>query len=274
MITRMRISLISTVLNEENNIRMFVASLLSQKRRPDEIIIVDGGSKDKTYIILKEISKKNRILKVMRKIGANISMGRNIAIRRAKYETIAVCDAGGRYDKNWLLNLETGFNGEVGFGLDKPLIRSSFHKNLARAILHKNVEGSSRNMIFSKSVWKKVGGYPEDLLIGEDSLFDERIKHAGYHIGRINNAICYWEMRPNYEAFKKQFYKYGYWDGISYRRYKMIPLKHKLAVLYTLILFVPFYALDKMIKRETVLKIRINKRIMYLKGFMDGYRHG
>ena len=38
----MKVSLISTLKNEESSIRVFLDSLLSQSRPPDEIIMVDG----------------------------------------------------------------------------------------------------------------------------------------------------------------------------------------------------------------------------------------
>ena len=54
----MKSSFITTVFNEENNIEAFIDSVLNQTKSPDEIIIVDGGSTDKTLEILKSIAKK------------------------------------------------------------------------------------------------------------------------------------------------------------------------------------------------------------------------
>ncbi|MFN8376809.1 MAG: glycosyltransferase [Anaerolineae bacterium] len=42
------ITLITTVLNEGDNIRRLLDSLRTQTRQPDEIVIVDGGSRDDT----------------------------------------------------------------------------------------------------------------------------------------------------------------------------------------------------------------------------------
>ena len=44
----MKTALISTILNEENTIDDFLNSILNQSILPDEVIIVDGGSSDKT----------------------------------------------------------------------------------------------------------------------------------------------------------------------------------------------------------------------------------
>ena len=141
------VSVISTVLNEEKSITKFLDSLINQTVSPREIIFVDGGSKDGTLKILKDYAKRNNILKVFQEVGANISEGRNFAIKKARGNIIATCDAGGKYKQNWLENLTEGFNGSVGFGIDKPLIGNGFQKALAKVIVHQDVCGSSRNII-------------------------------------------------------------------------------------------------------------------------------
>jgi len=45
---KLRTTLICTVLNEEKTIGKFLDSIASQSKFPNEIIIVDGGSEDKT----------------------------------------------------------------------------------------------------------------------------------------------------------------------------------------------------------------------------------
>src|SRR3989304_8444448 len=128
----MKISMIATVLNEEKSIKRVLDSIFKQTRKPDELVIVDGGSKDKTYKILKEYSKKHRELRVFQKKGANIPEGRNIAIRKTKNDVVVVVDAGTIYDKNWLEKLVLGFKRDVGFGITIPLGRNDFQKTLAK----------------------------------------------------------------------------------------------------------------------------------------------
>jgi len=264
-------SLISTVLNEEQNIKFFVESIINQTKKPKEFIIVDGGSKDKTFEILKKIASKHKWIKPYQVKGANISKGRNYAIKKAKEEIIVSCDAGGKYKEDWFEKMLKGFNNQVGFGVDKPLIKNNFQKALAKVILHKNVCGSSRNMIFLKKAWLSVGGYPEDLLIGEDTLYDERLKKKGWKFKTIQNAICFWEMRSDIKSFKKQFYHYGYWDGISYKKYKMLPFKYVLAAIYPFILIPISPFLWILSKLNLIIKIRLTKRIKYAQGFWKGY---
>jgi len=55
---QLQCSVIIPVFNERDGIEEFLQSLYNQTRSPDEIIIIDGGSKDGTYEYLQEQSKK------------------------------------------------------------------------------------------------------------------------------------------------------------------------------------------------------------------------
>ena len=88
-----KISLISTVYNEEANISAFLQSYKKQTRTADEYIIVDGGSTDTTVSIIENFSKENPNLNIKLIIDETcskkfskgpIAKGRNIAIKNAQ----------------------------------------------------------------------------------------------------------------------------------------------------------------------------------------------
>ncbi|MEM7457376.1 MAG: glycosyltransferase, partial [Planctomycetota bacterium] len=59
----------------------------NQTRLPDEIVIVDGGSKDGTWEFLKSYTFDNDIqLVAIQDAGCNVARGRNIAIVNATNE--------------------------------------------------------------------------------------------------------------------------------------------------------------------------------------------
>ena len=91
----MRISVICTVLNEAAAVGRLLDGLLAQTRPPDEVIIVDGGSSDGTPAVI--LSYADRLpLKLQEARGANISRGRNLAVKRSSGDVIASTDAGVR----------------------------------------------------------------------------------------------------------------------------------------------------------------------------------
>ena len=100
----MRISVICTVLNEGESIRRLMDSLVAQSRQPDEIVIVDGGSRDNTVAVIQEYADRLP-LRVLVEPGANISRGRNVAIAAATGDVIASVDAGVWLEPVWLAEL-------------------------------------------------------------------------------------------------------------------------------------------------------------------------
>src|ERR1041384_947410 len=104
----MKVSVALTVVNEGEAIRGVMDSLVAQTRPPDEVVIADGGSRDNTLAILREYERRLP-LNVIETPGANISQGRNVAIRAACGEIIAVTDAGVRCEPEWLECLTAPF---------------------------------------------------------------------------------------------------------------------------------------------------------------------
>lgn len=180
------ISLIATVLNEGQSIHRLMHSITVQTRRLDEVVIVDGGSRDDTVAIIENYASKLP-LRVIIEPGCNISQGRNRAIAAAQGEIIAVTDAGVELDVGWLAKITQPL-------LDDPSINvvGGFF-NVQASTLFELAMGAtvlplvdeinpatflptSRSVAFRKSIWQHVGGYPEWLDYCEDLVFDLRMK--------------------------------------------------------------------------------------------------
>ena len=89
----LKVSLICTVLNEGHSIKKLLACIQQQTHLPDEIIFVDGGCVDETVSILKRYAITGGLpIRVITAAGANISQGRNLAIKAAIHPVIASTD--------------------------------------------------------------------------------------------------------------------------------------------------------------------------------------
>lgn len=216
----MTISFIATVYNEEKEIEAFLASLFSQTRQPDEIVIVDGGSSDQTVAKIQSASWRTKF-KILIKKG-NRAVGRNEAIRNSTGDIIAVSDAGCILDKDWLRNIVKPFENpkiDVVSGYYKPVAGNIFEKCLATYTcvmpdkLNKSFLPSSRSVAFKKEAWKKVGGYPEKLDTCEDLVFASSLRKHGFSFFLAKNAIVYWPQRKNLVEAFKQFFIYARGDG-------------------------------------------------------------
>ncbi len=222
--TEADVSLVLTVRNEEHSIAPLMDSILAQTVRPAEVIIVDGGSTDRTPDIVRAYSDLLPV-KLIEKPGANISEGRNEGIRAASHDIVAVTDAGVRLDPHWLEALVKALSGEgscvdVAGGFFLPDPHSPFEVAMGATVLpaledvHPDTFlPSSRSVAFRRTVWAAVGGYPEWLDYCEDLVFDLRLKENGCRFRFVPQAVVYFRPRSSLRAFFVQYYRYARGDG-------------------------------------------------------------
>ena len=220
----MKFSVVTTVLNEEESILPLLNSLNGQSLQPDEVIVVDAGSTDKTVATIRTWQKDHDRLTVrlIEREGVNRSAGRNLGIQAAANEHIAVIDAGCEADGGWLeafarkwqkypeVESVAGFYlvharniMEYCFGLMLAVSPSAFDK--------KTYLPSSRSVSFTKKTWETVGKYPEYLDTCEDLVFARDLKKKTA-MKVTKKALVYWYMPKDLKAFIKQVRGYAYGD--------------------------------------------------------------
>ena len=220
----MKISVAITVLNEEKTIAGLLESLLRQDKQADEIVIVDGGSSDRTVEIIRHYQQKDRSIKLLIE-KCSRAKGRNIGIDIARNEIIASIDAGCIAAKDWLEKLTKSLsNTNVGVtaGYYHPTGKSTFSKaefvflGVSPAKFDINFLPSTRSMAFKKSIWEKIGGFPENLTdTAEDTVFNYKLIKSGVKIVPVKNALVEWGMPKNIKEFFKKMFAYARGDAKS-----------------------------------------------------------
>lgn len=218
-------TLICTTFNEGDNISTLLSGLEEQSRVPDELIFVDAGSTDGT---LERLRTYDGILPIQVHVenGCNIAEGRNAAIKRSTNKVIASIDAGTQPCPSWFecitdpLVKDTAV--DVVSGYYEPNITTTFQKCSARFVYipRQNIDGddflpSSRSIAFRKEAWAEVGGYPEHLVMAEDTLFDLRLKAEKKTFQFEPRAVVRWDHDSNLRDFVRRRYAYSYWAGIA-----------------------------------------------------------
>lgn len=272
------VSLILTVYNEKDNIAKLFEDLLVSSLLPEEIVVVDAGSTDGTAAIISTYSEQfinlNCHIRVHIEPGVNIAKGRNSAITKASGEIIAVTDAGCSLEKEWLERitqpLREGKADIVG-GFFRPLARNDFQRVLASLTVAKeppsNFLPSSRSIAFTKILWEKVGGYPEYLPWGEDTLFNHLCLDAGARYVVAKQALVHWEVRRTPAQALKQFYRYAYGDGLAHRASGSLLLVQAIYWCCIILVLVGYYATALLLFASFQLIMTIKRRGMALKDF-------
>jgi glycosyltransferase involved in cell wall biosynthesis len=230
------VSVASTVLNESDDIDSLVGSLMQQTLAPAEVIIVDGGSTDGTWERLEAARLKYPTLVPIRDESCSlqrspgpIARGRNVAIAAASSDVIACADAGCTYHPDWLANLTAPiFSGESEYSvggsyidLTNPDPANSTVWDIASAPFFgvkldpdaATKSCTARSMAFRKELWRRVGGFPENVFLGEDTVFDSKVRKL-VTPAFPERAKASYQPRHTFPSALRQMISYSTTDGV------------------------------------------------------------
>lgn len=249
------ISVIIPVYNGEKTIGECLNSLIDQTKKPDEIIVIDDGSKDKTKNTVKTF--ENVILLEQEHKGPAVA--RNLGARNAKGDILLFTDSDCVPDKNWLEEMMKPFENEVIVGVQgryktkqKELIarfsQLEIEDRYERMKKRKHIDFiGSYSAGYRKNIFLKFGGFDQSFPIasGEDSALSFKLAEKNYKMIFNPNAIVYHKHPNTLEKYLKQKFWRSYWRILLYRKHKKKTisesytpqiLKLQIMLLYTLVL--------------------------------------
>ena len=174
------ISVIIPLYNKEREIAGTLRSVLAQTRQPDEIVIVDDGSTDRSAEIVRSIASP--LVRLVPQPNAGECAARNRAIAEARGEYIALLDADDEWEPGFLAEIESMIGEFPGCGLyctgfsvvshdgvfpAPGLDRRGVVGNFFRDSAHRYIAIPSACCI-PRSVFDEVGGFPEGMKMAGD----------------------------------------------------------------------------------------------------------
>jgi|SRR5581483_812063 len=260
-VSNIELSIIIPCRNEEQYIGPCLDSLLAGDYPKDklEVLIIDGGSTDRTGDILREYIKKFPFIRVLDNPKKITPVALNIGIKNARGSIIMRIDAHASYDKNYITECvkylkEYNADNVGGVVWAEPIVPTLFAKAIARLYSHPFGVGYSFFRIgviepretdtlfggcYKREVFDKIGLFNENLVRSQDMEFNIRLKKAGGKILLLPNIVSYYHPRTTFKAFFKHNVLDGQW-AILPLRYVKTPfrLRHYVPLVFVVTLLV------------------------------------
>ena len=256
--TKIEVSVIVPVLNEENYISEFLDSVIKQDydKSKMEVILVDGVSTDNTRKIILDYCKKYSFIYAFTNKQRKIPNALNIGISKSKGTYIVRMDAHTYYYPDYIsqcVNLikSTGYQ-NVG-GPTVVGFKSYIQKIIAAAHYSPfafgggkqhdvNYEGLTDTVsfgIFNRDYVLSLGMYDENIQFAEDDDLNFRIKENGGSIFISPKIKFIYYPRNSFKSLFIQYFKYGLWKVAVIKKHKRpARLSHMIPVCFVLFLMI------------------------------------
>jgi glycosyltransferase involved in cell wall biosynthesis len=181
------ITVVIPLFNKANRIAECLKSVTSQTILPDEIIIIDDGSTDASFVVAEQsLANYKGESRIIKQANRGVSSARNRGISLVKTEFVALLDADDEWypeliDKSIRLRNDFPkgemycfshhyFSPEQGYykpklGVDSEFrgyIEDFFKTSLVGSLAH------SSKVILRKTAFEKTNGFPDGVVLGED----------------------------------------------------------------------------------------------------------
>lgn len=249
------VAIVIPTLNEERFISRCLNSIIKQTYEFEkmDVMIIDGGSNDKTKDIVAEYQKSHQNIRFIKNKKKIQSVAFNIGFKKSTAPYIIRLDAHAEYDSKYISlcieNLKQDekrgnvggrcnilpFNHSLWAQTNAILNHSRF--GIGGAAFRVSNEAHNTDSVpfgaFPRKIIEKIGGMREDLPRGEDNEYNSRIRKAGYKIFFDPNIISSYFARPTLGASCKQMYANG--NSIGYLYYidrEAIGIRHLVPLLF------------------------------------------
>jgi len=232
-----KISVIIPILNEEKYIAKCLDSIVDSDfdKNDMEVLLVDGGSEDKTLDIIKEYQKKYPFFKLLYNSKKIVPTAMNIGIKNAKGEYIIRLDAHSFYPKDyfskliyWHKKLNADNVGAVW--ITDVLNKTNTSIAIKNVLSDKIGVGGTKFRIgadkikevdtvpfgcYKKEVFEKIGLYDERLVRNQDIELNKRLKKAGGKIYLVPEIRCTYFARETFKDLAKNNFNNGLWNILT-----------------------------------------------------------
>ena len=221
---RHRPAKVSVVIPSRNAAKLLPTQLAALERQTYEddweVIVVDNGSTDNTSAVALSWSDRLPLRVVHALETSGVSYARNVGIRAADGELVAICDSDDEVSSHWLTSIvDASLHADaVGGSTETSKLNTptTLSWNLSSSDLLPMRPGGflptalGCNLAIWTDVFAALGGFDESYMSGGDEVeFCWRLQLTGYRLGFSQEAVVHYRLRDDVRSLARQFYNYG-----------------------------------------------------------------
>lgn len=225
------VSVVLAVRDKAQELPAQLEALASQDAEvPWELVIADNGSTDGSLEIAERALAGMPDAKLIRVERPGASRARNAGAAAARGELLLFTDADDLVQPGWLAGMWAAAGGGdviaggLGTGLLNPDSARAWHVRMPRerALAHFPFlsYASGTNTGIWAHAFRALGGYDEQIAVGEDIELSWRAQVAGYTLVHAPEAVVEYRLRTTVAALARQHWSYGQAGPHLYRRFR------------------------------------------------------
>lgn len=220
------VTIIVPMLNEEGHIAACVEGLRQQTYRgPMEVLVVDGGSSDRSREIVTELGRRDSAVRLVENPRRRPAAAANVGVAAARGEVLCFLSAHGEplptyVEASVSLLLSSGAAGvggsyehvgtdassqAIGLAMSSPFGMASTH----RIAGHQQEVDTISHPTFWRSAILDAGGYDEALTSNEDYELNHRVRTRVGPLVFSPEIRSVYRPRSTLRALARQFHAYG-----------------------------------------------------------------
>ena len=249
---KVNISIIVPTFNEEKDIRACLDAVFNNDYGNEfiEVILIDGGSKDKTIEIVESFKNYQRNIKVIVKINSSVYEALNVGLNEAKGEYVVRVDARSLIPTNYIskciANLSE-YHAMVAGGVQEQYGKDIYQRTIAEVLKSTFGTGGAKFRqggfsgyvdtvylgVFKKKTFDAVGKYDDDgIVVSEDSMMNDRISKIGGKIYLDGGLKVQYPAKRSIRELFKQYFIYGGAKAHTFLKYKRLTAFRQYGILF------------------------------------------
>jgi glycosyltransferase involved in cell wall biosynthesis len=210
-----KVSLIVPLRDEQATVDLLLESVKGQVRLPDEVVVVDAGSKDDTAARVRSFESPVPV-RLVQAGPLFPGLARNAGVAAAAHPWLAFTDGGIQLSPTWLRELVATAQREgadVILGSYDPVCDDFFRRSAAVAYVPGRQKSGVRgpfvaSMLLTREAFDGVGGFTP-FRAAEDLIFLERLLARPLRVAHAPAAVVRWQLAPDVRRTFRRFALYS-----------------------------------------------------------------